>query len=269
MFDEQFKQQLQTVFAKIEEDIQLVYSSSSHPDQNDLLAMLTSLAEINPHFKVVLSSKKSDIPQFEIHYHNKFTGVSFTGIPTGHEFSSLVLALLQTSGQAKPFEQNILKRVQALRGPIRLQTYISLTCENCPDVVQALNQMALAHADFQHEMIDGAYVQDDVQSLGIQGVPSVVSNNKLVHSGKIQLLDLLTKLESVFGTDYSAENIQPQNLGHYDVVVVGGGTAGVSAAIYSVRKGLKTAIIAEKMGGQVQDTKGIENFISVPYTEGP
>jgi alkyl hydroperoxide reductase subunit F len=135
-------------------------------------------------------------------------------------------------------------------------------------VVQALNQMALVHPDFIHEMVDGAYAQDEIQSLGIQGVPAVIVNGKMIHSGRIQFLDLLAKVEEVFGKKVKV-NSEKKNLGHFDVVVVGGGPAGVSAAIYSVRKGLKTAILAERIGGQVQDTKGIENLISVIYTEGP
>jgi alkyl hydroperoxide reductase subunit F len=134
-------------------------------------------------------------------------------------------------------------------------------------VVQALNQMALLHSRFKHTMIDGAYTQDEIASLGIQGVPSVVVNGKLVHSGKISFADLLSKLENHFGT-VSIESVA-SDLGQFDVVIVGGGPAGASAAIYSARKGLKTAMIAERIGGQIQDTKGIENLISVLYTEGP
>jgi alkyl hydroperoxide reductase subunit F len=136
-------------------------------------------------------------------------------------------------------------------------------------VVQALNQMALLHPSFKHEMIDGGYAQEQIEALGIQGVPSVVVADKLIHSGRITLLDLITKLESTFGVAESADKAFERNLGHHDVVVIGGGPAGASAAIYSVRKGLKTVLLAEKFGGQVQETRGIENLISVPYTEGP
>lgn len=143
---------------------------------------------------------------------------------------------------------------------------MSLTCENCPDVVQALNLMASLHPDFHNETIDGSVAQDEIQELGIQGVPSVVAGGKLLHSGKSQLLELLEKLEAAFGK--SEQPPRYQDLGKFDVVVVGGGPAGASAAIYSARKGLKVAMIAEQFGGQLQQTKGIENMISVPYTEG-
>jgi alkyl hydroperoxide reductase subunit F len=129
--------------------------------------------------------------------------------------------------------------------------------------------MALTHKDFHHEMIDGGYTQDEIQKLGIQGVPSVIVDGKLVHSGKISFIDLLEKLEKHFGVLESTGPVETEDYGLFDMVVIGAGPAGASAAIYTARKGLKTAVIAEKVGGQVQETKGIENLISVPYTEGP
>lgn len=176
---------------------------------------------------------------------------------------------MNCDGKGKMPDAGLAARIKNLKGPIRIKTYISLTCENCPDVVQALNQMALLHSDFQHETIDGAYAQDEVAAIGIQGVPSIVVNSKIIHSGRIHFIDLLTKMEEVFGTAGSSSESVNQDLGHFDVVVIGGGPAGASAAIYSARKGLKTALLAERMGGQVQDTKGIENLIAVLYTEGP
>ncbi|MCB0482659.1 MAG: FAD-dependent oxidoreductase [Flavobacteriales bacterium] len=171
--------------------------------------------------------------------------------------------------KGKQLDEALALRIKALKAPVQLKTYISLSCEVCPEIVQMLNQMAIIHSDFSHEIIDGAYVQDEIKNLGIQGVPSVVANGKIIHSGKINLLDLLAKLESTYGVDGNHKQAQVNNLGAFDVAVIGGGPAGASAAIYSVRKGLKTAMIAERMGGQLQETKGIENFISVSYTEGP
>jgi alkyl hydroperoxide reductase subunit F len=191
-------------------------------------------------------------------------------VPGGHEFTSLVLAILNADGKGKLPDEMILERVKRLKGPIHLRTFISLTCENCPEVVQALNLMALHHPNFSHTMIDGGIKQDEVQRLNIQGVPSVMSGDTLLSSGKTNFVELLTKLESSFGVNEAAA-IDPAklDLGRFDVVVLGAGPGGASAAIYSARKGLKTAIIAERLGGQVQDTKGIENLISVKYTEGP
>lgn len=269
MFDSDLLSQLREVFSSLASDIEFHVAQSSHADQEQLMDMLRSISSTSPRLALKASYESSVYPQFKIFKDGKPTGITFSGIPGGHEFTSLIVAILNTDGKGKLPEEVLQSRIRALKGPIRLKTYISLTCENCPDVVQALNQMALIHDDFQHEMIDGGYVQEEIKSLGIQGVPSVVLNGKMIHSGRIALLDLITKLEQTFGTQESAEVRQSQDLGLFDVVVVGGGPAGTSAAIYSVRKGLKTALLAEKFGGQVQETKGIENLISVPYTEGP
>jgi len=274
MLDAALKEQLKTVFAPLENSVELIYSPSFHQDQDELVTMLTEVASTSEKISVKLGApedgKTAPFPQFQIYYKNKPTGITFKGIPGGHEFSSLVLAILNSDGKGKMPDAAMVRRIKRLKGPVHLQTYISLSCENCPDVVQALNQMALLHGYFQHEMIDGAYAQTEIEALGIQGVPSIVVNNKMIHSGRITLLDLITKLEETFGISQSETvSTEDMNLGHFDMVVIGGGPAGASAAIYSVRKGLKTALLAEKFGGQVQETRGIENLISVPYTEGP
>jgi len=262
-------EQLKQVFAVLENPVELVYDLSSHDRQAELVGMLEDISSTSDKISAHASSQHAAAPTFRIERRGNATGISFRGIPGGHEFTSLILAILNTDGKGKMPDGGIAARIRALKGPIRIQTFISLTCENCPDVVQALNQMALLHADFQHEMVDGGYAQDEVNSLGIQGVPSVIVNAKMIHSGRIHFLDLLTQLEETFGINAAEQTTISANLGHFDVVVIGGGPAGASAAIYSARKGLKTALLAERMGGQVQDTKGIENLISVPYTEGP
>ncbi|MFV3409066.1 alkyl hydroperoxide reductase subunit F [Bdellovibrio bacteriovorus] len=272
MLDSSLLEQLRSVFGALENTVELVYENSSHEDQKDLLDMLQSVASTSD--KITLTqnaSGASPMPQFRIDYKGKPTGIVFKGIPGGHEFTSLILAILNTDGKGKLLDSVIADRVRRLNKNITIQSYISLTCENCPEVVQALNQIALIHGSLRHEIIDGGYVQDDIKSLGIQGVPSLVANAKMFHSGRIQLLDLVAKLESTFGVDANAAPSEPvnKNLGHFDVLVIGGGPAGASAAIYTVRKGLSTAMITEKIGGQVQETKGIENLIGVTYTEGP
>jgi NADH-dependent peroxiredoxin subunit F len=269
MLDLNLKDQLKSHFSKIENNVTLLYDESSHSSQSELLEMLNEVATTCSKITVASSNKKTDSPQFKIVYNGVPTGISFKGIPGGHEFSSLVLAILNTDGKGKFPDKFLIERIKNIKGPIRIKTFISLSCENCPVVVQALNQMALLHPDFEHEMIDGAYAQDEVSALSLQGVPSVIVNSQLIHSGKAQLLDLVEKLEKTFGTTEKDSQGLGQNLGHFDVVVIGGGPAGASAAIYSARKGLKTALLAERIGGQVQDTKGIENLISIPYTEGP
>lgn len=269
MLDSNIIEQLKSVYGALDNEIQLTVSASEHADQAQLLEMLRDVAHTSSKITVEVSEEdKSGVPFFRLLKNKTPTGISFKGIPSGHEFTSLILAILNADGKGKLPDSGILDRIKKLKGPIELRTYVSLSCENCPDVVQALNLMALVHDNFTHQMIDGAYVQDEVKALGIQGVPSVMSGDKLVHSGKISLLDLISKLEKFYGAE-AAGPVEPHDLGKYDVVVVGGGPAGASAAIYAVRKGLKTALIAEKIGGQVQDTKGIENLISVPYTEGP
>lgn len=269
MLDQDLKDQLKTVFEKLESSIELVYDESDHTNQSELIELLEGLRSTSSRILVRASGRKSSAPSFEIVKDSRPTGISFRGIPGGHEFTSLVLAILNTDGKGKMPDAGIAARIKNLKGPIRIKTFISLTCENCPEVVQAFHQMALIHGDFRHEMVDGAYAEDEVTSLGIQGVPSVVVDSKMIHSGRIHFLDLLAKLEETFGTVATVSEQPARDLGHFDVVVIGGGPAGASAAIYSARKGLKTALLAERMGGQVKDTKGIENLISVIYTEGP
>ncbi|MCO5113785.1 MAG: alkyl hydroperoxide reductase subunit F [Bdellovibrionaceae bacterium] len=270
MLDTSILEQLKTVFEKLEDQVDLVYDESAHEDQKDLLEILGDVASTSPLIVARPSGQVSSFPKFEIYRKSVATGIIFKALPSGHEFTTLIVGILNADGKGKMPDDVLAQRIRRLKKNIHLQTYISLTCENCPDVVQSLNQIVLIHGSFTHEIIDGGYVQQDIQTLGIQGVPSLVANQKLIHSGRIQLLDLVQKLEETFGIDESIE-VKPvdEHLGHFDVVVVGGGPAGVSAAIYSVRKGLSTALITEKMGGQVQETKGIENLISVVYTEGP
>lgn len=270
MLDGNILEQLKAVYKVLENEVTLSYARSSHGYQQELVEMLEGLKSTSDKIQIKETAEESSIPKLTLDYKGVQTGVTFLGVPGGHEFTSLVLAILNADGKGKLPDEAILSRVKRLKGPVELKTYISLSCENCPEVVQALNLMALYTPGFKHTMIDGGLVQDEVQRLGIQGVPSVMSGDKLISSGKIGLVDLITKLEQEFGIDEKA-SAEPANLdlGLFDVVVVGSGPAGASAAIYSARKGLKTAIIAERVGGQVQDTKGIENLISVTYTEGP
>lgn len=269
MLDLEMKEQLKSVFEALEQSVELVYNECLHENQSELVAMLNDVASTSDKIKSRSSGQNSTAPSFHIERSGKPCGIYFRGIPGGHEFTSFILAILNSDGKGKMPDSGLAARIRNLKGPIRIQTFISLTCENCPEVVQALNQMSLLHPDFQHEMVDGAYAQDEIDKLGIQGVPSVIVNSKMIHSGRIHFLDLLSKLEEVFGTSNTEVSTIAKDLGHYDVVVIGGGPAGASAAIYTARKGLKTALLAERMGGQVQDTKGIENMISVLYTEGP
>jgi len=269
MLDASLIEQLKSVFAVLDAEVTLEQDQSDHAEAVTLSQMLDSLAHCSSRIKVVTTSVTSPIPRVRILTEGRFTGVTFSGVPGGHEFSSLVIAILNANQKGKLPDELTQARIRSLKGPIGLRTFISLSCENCPDVVQVLNQMAILHPEFHHEMIDGGLMQDEIERLNIQGVPAVMVGDELIHSGKIQFLDLLNLLEARFGVREKEQGSEARHLGEFDVLVVGGGPAGTSAAIYSARKGLKTALITERMGGQVQDTLGIENLISVPYTEGP
>lgn len=269
MLDTQIKDQLKQVFSVLEHPVELVHDLSAHTNQTELVTMLDEISSTSDKISVRSTDIQSEAPAFRIFHNGQPTGIAFRGIPGGHEFTSLILAILNSDRKGKMPDGGIATRIKNLKGPIRIRTFISLTCENCPDVIQAMNQMAILHDDFEHEMVDGGYAADEVASLGIQGVPSVIVDSKMIHSGRIDFLDLLTKLEATFGTTSDSSTAVGADLGHFDVVVLGGGPAGISAAIYSARKGLSTALLAERMGGQVKDTKGIENMISMIYTEGP
>jgi alkyl hydroperoxide reductase subunit F len=266
MLDQGIKDQLKEHFAKLSSTVTLALFQSVHPKQAELRELLADLASCGDHVALVEVAEPVDGVQFDLLRDGRPTGIRFRGVPGGHEFTSLVVAILNSDGKGKLPDPGIQRRVKALKGPARLRTYVSLSCTNCPDVVQALNQMALIHPDFRHTMIDGELAEADIEALGIQGVPAVVNGSAIVHVGRANFAELLETLEGALGhesTDVSAQ--APQD---YDVVVLGGGPAGSSAAIYSARKGLKTALVAQRLGGQVQETVGIENLISVPYTEG-
>jgi alkyl hydroperoxide reductase subunit F len=267
MLDDAIRSQLTTVFTDLPAELTLAVSPSEHPRQGDLRELATDLAATAPRLRVVESGHHSSVPRLTLLRDGAPTGVSFRGVPGGHEFTSLVVALLNAAGKGRLPDPGIQARIRRLRGPIRLRTIVSLECTNCPDVVQALNLVALLHDDAQHEMWDGALAESEVARLGVQGVPAVFAGDQLLHVGKADLAGLLDQLEQHFGSESAGE--APAAVHEVDVAVVGGGPAGAAAAIYSVRKGLRVAVVAGRIGGQVRDTLGIENLVSVPYTEGP
>jgi alkyl hydroperoxide reductase subunit F len=202
-------------------------------------------------------------PSFSINRVGEETGITFAGVPLGHEFTSLVLALLQVSGRAPKIDQSIIDQIKKIDGEYHFETYVSLTCHNCPDVVQALNIMSVLNPNITHTMIDGAAFKEEVESKNVMAVPAVFLNGEFWNGGRISLQEIIAKL----GEGLSAEDLADKD--PYDVLVVGGGPAGASAAIYAARKGIRTGIVAERFGGQILDTLSIENFISVKATEGP
>ncbi|MEN9353800.1 MAG: alkyl hydroperoxide reductase subunit [Fibrobacterota bacterium] len=266
MLDASLLDALRGHFAGLKSEMTLALRRSSHSSQKELEELLQELASTNGRIKVHQGDVPSEVPCFDLLRDGSPTGVRFRGVPGGHEFTSLVLAILNADGLGRLPDASLLGRVAALRGPVHLRTFVSLECTNCPDVVQALNLMALQHPDFTHEFIDGGLVPDEVTRLGIQGVPAVFEGDRLLHVGKSDFGSLLELLEGTYGHSESTLEKPGQE---FDVVVLGGGPAGASAAIYSARKGLKTALVAQKLGGQVNETLGIENLISVSRTQGP
>lgn len=268
MLETSILNQVRSVFQNLE--AQYTFHITCHPrheSAQELTELLKDVAGCSDKLSCEVTETEEPKLEFSLLKNGKETGVKFRGIPNGHEFTSLLLAVLNADGKGKNLpDEAISRRIQALKGPISLQTYVSLTCTNCPDVVQALNIMALLNGQVTHEMIDGALFQEEVDALKIQGVPSVYANGKLLHVGRGTLGELLQKLEEMFGSE-PVGNAEPISR-TYDVLVLGGGPAGASAAIYSARKGLRVAIVAEKVGGQVKETVGIENLISVPQTTG-
>jgi NADH-dependent peroxiredoxin subunit F len=262
MLDADIKAQLAQYLQLMEGDVLLKVSAGSDDVSRDMLALVDELAAMSSHIKVEKTSLERT-PSFSVNRIGEDTGITFAGIPLGHEFTSLVLALLQVSGRAPKVDQQVIDQIKNIKGEYHFESYISLSCHNCPDVVQALNVMSVLNPGISHTMIDGAAFKDEVESKEIMAVPTVFLNGEFFGSGRMTLEEILAKLGS--GPDAS----ELSNKDPFDVLVVGGGPSGASAAIYAARKGIRTGIVAERFGGQVMDTLGIENFISVKYTEGP
>jgi alkyl hydroperoxide reductase subunit F len=254
------------VFGSLEASFKLVVLPSTHEKQEELLELARAVAATSPKIDAVIEGETVPYVFMALHKNGAPTGVSFRGIPAGHEFTSLVIAILNADGKGKQPDAGVRARVAALKGPAKLRTYVSLSCTNCPDVVQALNLVAFLHPEITHELVDGELAVEEVEKLGLQGVPAVFAGDKLIHVGRGTFAELVELLENELGR---VESASPGVVHKYDVVVVGGGPAGSSAAIYSARKGLRTAIVAQKFGGQLQETLGIENLIGTNYTQGP
>lgn len=265
MLDSATKEQLHSIFASLNGQYTFdITVAPQHESRTELLELLSDVAGCSDHLACAVHDGEG--LSFTLLKDGQQTGISFRAVPNGHEFTSLLLAILNSDGKGKNFpDEGICNRVKALKGPIHLTTYVSLTCTNCPDIVQALNVMTTLNNRIHHQTVDGAINQAEVEALKIQGVPSVFADGKLIHVGRGEFGELLNKLEEQYGTEKSAENAK---VGNYDVVVLGGGPAGAAAAIYSARKGLNVAIVAERIGGQVKETVGIENMISIPQTTG-
>ncbi|PRT13895.1 alkyl hydroperoxide reductase subunit F [Bacillus toyonensis] len=262
LLDADIKTQLSQYLQLMENDILLKVSSGDDNVSKDMLSLVDELATMSS--KITVEKVELErTPSFSVNRPDEDTGVVFAGIPLGHEFTSLVLALLQVSGRAPKVEQKLIDQIKNIQGEYHFESYISLSCHNCPDVVQALNVMSVLNSGITHTMIDGAAFKEEVESKDIMAVPTVFLNGESFGSGRMTLEEILAKM----GNGPDASELSDKD--PYDVLVVGGGPAGASAAIYAARKGIRTGIVAERFGGQVMDTMGIENFISVKRTEGP
>ena len=272
MLDNTLKTQLKAYLERIVQPVTLSASLDDGDKSREMRGLLEDIAALSGG-RVTLETASAaaagvHVPSFTVGRTaaTGSAGIRFAGIPLGHEFTSLVLALLQTGGHPPKVAPELIEQIRALPGEYRFQTYISLSCQNCPDVVQALNLMAVLNPRVTHEMIDGALFQDEVERLSIMAVPTVLLNGETFGQGRMSLEEIVAKLDSGAGAR-AADRLNAKE--PFDVLVVGGGPAGAAAAIYAARKGIRTGVAAERFGGQVLDTLGIENFISVKETEGP
>lgn len=262
MLEAAIKQQLDQYLQLMEGDVVLRVSAGEDNVSNEMLELVNELADMSSRISVERATLERT-PSFSVNRPSEQTGIVFAGIPLGHEFTSLVLALLQVSGRAPKVDADTIKQIQNIEGTYHFESYISLSCHNCPDVVQALNVMSVLNPNITHTMIDGGAFKAEVEAKEIMAVPTVFLNGESFGNGRMSLEEILAKLGT--GPDASAFSDKDP----YDVLVIGGGPAGASAAVYAARKGIRTGIVAERFGGQVMDTMGIENFIGTAYTEGP
>ena len=265
MLDANLKGQLKTYMANITQPIELVASLDEGAKSRELEGLLNEIAELSDKVTVTSGNDKRK-PSFMIRRVGTDIGVTFAGIPMGHEFTSLVLALLQVGGHPSKAAQDVIEQIKALDGDFSFETYFSLSCQSCPDVVQALNLMSVLNPRIKHVALDGALFKEEVDARQVMAVPAVFLNGEPFASGRMELEQIVAKIDSG-AADRAAEKVRGQE--PFEVLIVGGGPAGAAAAIYAARKGIRTGIAAERFGGQVLDTMAIENFISVPHTEGP
>ncbi|AEB57384.1 alkyl hydroperoxide reductase subunit F [Ectopseudomonas mendocina] len=266
MLDANLKAQLKAYLEKVTQPFEIVASLDDGEKSQELLGLLQDIVGLTD--KITLKTDGNDArrPSFALNRPGGDTGVAFAGIPMGHEFTSLVLALLQVGGHPSKLDADTIAQIKSIEGKFEFETYFSLSCQNCPDVVQALNLMAVLNPNIRNVSIDGALFQEEVERRQVMAVPSIYLNGEVFASGRMDVKEILAKIDTG-AANRDAEKMSAKEA--FDVLVVGGGPAGAAAAIYAARKGIRTAIAAERFGGQVLDTMAIENFISVKETEGP
>jgi alkyl hydroperoxide reductase subunit F len=266
VLDAEMKAQLGGYLERLVSPVEITAHVDDSPASREMLSLLADIASLTPKVSVKETREGGRLPAFTLARPGEPARVTFAGLPMGHEFTSLVLALLQTGGHPPKVEQAVIEQIRALEGDFEFVTYISLSCQNCPDVVQALNLMAVLNPRIRHTMVDGALFEQEVASHNIRSVPTVMLNGKAFGQGRMEVEQILAKLDRGVEARIAAKmNAQAP----YDMLIVGGGPAGAAAAIYAARKGIRVAVAAERFGGQVLDTMGIENLIAVEHTEGP
>jgi alkyl hydroperoxide reductase subunit F len=267
MLEASLKAQLAGYLERISQPIEITATLDDTPASTDMRALLKDVTDSTRLITVTeVRGGSARSPSFAINRPGQTGGPRFAGLPMGHEFTSLVLVLLQVGGYPPKVEQALLEQIRALDGDFEFEVYVSLTCHNCPDVVQALNLMAVQNPRIKTTMIEGGLFQDEIKERQIMGVPTVFLNGTLFDSGRLSLEEIVAKIDKG-GTQRDAKKIAAKD--PFDVLIVGGGPAGAAAAVYAARKGIRTGVASERFGGQVLDTLGIENFVSVKETEGP
>ncbi|HEX2547202.1 MAG TPA: alkyl hydroperoxide reductase subunit F [Ramlibacter sp.] len=267
MLDPNLKAQLANYLERMTQPVEITAWLDDTQAAGEMRALLKDIGDASKLVTVTEAPAGNQrTPSFQINRPGQAGGPTFAGLPMGHEFTSLVLALLQVGGYPPKVEQALLEQIRALDGDFEFEVYVSLTCHNCPDVVQALNLMAVQNPRIKATMIEGGLFQDEIKERQIMGVPTVFLNGTFFDSGRLSLEEIVSKIDKA-GAAREAEKISAK--APYDVLIVGGGPAGAAAAVYAARKGIRTGIASERFGGQVLDTLGIENFVSIKETEGP
>ncbi|MDM1707626.1 alkyl hydroperoxide reductase subunit F [Thiopseudomonas alkaliphila] len=266
MLDANLKTQLKAYLEKVTQPFEIVASLDEGAKSAELKSLLEEIASLSDKITLRLDGQDARKPSFNLNRIHGDISLTFAGIPMGHEFTSLVLALLQVGGHPSKLAQDVIEQIKNLDTEMQFETYFSLSCQNCPDVVQALNLMAVLNPKIKHVAIDGALFQEEVEQRQVMSVPMIFLNGEMFGQGRMGVEEILAKVDTG-AVAREAEKISQKEA--FDVLVVGGGPAGAAAAIYAARKGIRTGVAAERFGGQVLDTMSIENFISVQETEGP
>ncbi|WP_312326450.1 alkyl hydroperoxide reductase subunit F [Stenotrophomonas sp.] len=267
MLDANLQSQLKTYLERVTRPIQITAHADDGAKSQEMLELLETLVSLSSQISLDVRRDGAErTPSFALTTPGQDIHLAFAGLPMGHEFTSLVLALLQVGGHPSKATAEVIEQVQGLEGEFRFETYFSLTCQNCPDVVQALNLAAVLNPRIQHVAIDGALFPAEVEARQIMSVPTVYLNGEVFDQGRMSLEQIVAKLDTGSAKRDAAKIAAKAP---YDVLVIGGGPAGAAAAIYAARKGIRTGVAAERFGGQVLDTMAIENFVSVKETEGP